>query len=572
MIMTNSSSRQKNFKYKTMLRLFGVIFLLLAFAICGVFFNRFYVSETNSDFSLLVDIDNTNSYGKSVGNNGGGKNFAGISDAANATENRAGFKDVYEENAIRTSEVVSSDENFHQTADENKVVSHAIRGVGDIEILSWPTASSIVYGDNLGKSVLTGGEATVGGEEDAGGRFVWIEEAELMAAGSHSREVRFVTSSGELSAQYETLLVEVAKKTVNVSVSEQQFVYNGLQQFPTLSITNLVGSDECEFVLDIPFVKDAGKYSISILSLSNANYTLPIANQFDYEISPKQLFVEWVGPLFFTFDGLMHAPTVRVTGGLIGSDKCDIGVSGAKANVGAHSASMETVSNPNYSVPKGGAASISFSITPKNVWVDWGSITLPYNGVLQAPYAKIRDADLIGEDKSVIAITGKSKDVGVGYLATASSINGNYNIVNNSIEYSIIKAKIKVKANNIDSYYLTRVKTLTYSVIGRVYSNDNLNVVLSTDVVRDSEIGAYKINIYAENDNYDIEFLQGTYSVEEYNMRRAILITVLIMVTLFMGEVSYMIVRFVQERNKYKRTRKLMKKLPKEFTNKKNKK
>lgn len=52
-------------------------------------------------------------------------------------------------------------------------------------ILSWPTASDIVYGQSLGESVLTGGEATIEGTFD------WVDPNEVFGAGIYAPYVRF---------------------------------------------------------------------------------------------------------------------------------------------------------------------------------------------------------------------------------------------------------------------------------------------------------------------------------------------------------------------------------------------
>ena len=79
-----------------------------------------------------------------------------------------------------------------------------------------------------------------------------------------------------------------------------------------------------------------------------------------------------------------------------------------------------------------------------------------------------------------------------------------------------------VTVNNVTAYYdnETYVSDFTYQVSGDYVEGDNLNVVYSCDVKSSTKKGQYTISATASNDNYIIEVVNGTYTVEykKYNV------------------------------------------------------
>jgi len=78
-------------------------------------------------------------------------------------------------------------------------------------ILSWPTASDIVYGQSLGESVLTGGEATIEGTFD------WVDPNEVFGAGIYAPYVRFTPDdlvSFKIVEQQVQIQINSAEQTI----------------------------------------------------------------------------------------------------------------------------------------------------------------------------------------------------------------------------------------------------------------------------------------------------------------------------------------------------------------------
>ncbi len=87
-------------------------------------------------------------------------------------------------------------------------------------------------------------------------------------------------------------------------------------------------------------------------------------------------------------------------------------------------------------------------------------------------------------------------------------------------KYNIIKALVTVKADNKESIYLSDIVDLTWTTtLGEIYNNDNLEIELSCDVTNTSFVGNYDITFISyNNENYDISFVDGIYSIRALDL------------------------------------------------------
>ncbi len=103
---------------------------------------------------------------------------------------------------------------------------------------------------------------------------------------------------------------------------------------------------------------------------------------------------------------------------------------------------------------------------------------------------------------------------------------GQYDLVINGInnftgaintKYTINKAKLSLKANDLTSQYSEDIKELTYEIVsGEIYNDDIIDVSLTTFATNSSNVGDYNIYIAASNDNYEITLNEGTYKITPY--------------------------------------------------------
>ena len=182
---------------------------------------------------------------------------------------------------------------------------------------------------------------------------------------------------------------------------------------------------------------DAGSYTaVAMLRWDENNYNPPPTLSHTWEI--KKADYDMSGVSFrsesFIYDGKMHYPTFVGTMP-VGADgiALEYSFSSGASHVSDGKVSV-TVSfhtnSKNYNIPPDRYSSVV--ITPKGISVDWGESSLSYNGETQNPTAFAVEC--------AIKVTGGAKNVGK-YLATATTDNSDYYIINDKIEYSIVKAQ-----------------------------------------------------------------------------------------------------------------------------------
>lgn len=115
----------------------------------------------------------------------------------------------------------------------------------DSLVTTYPTATSIVYGQLLGESLLEGGVAAVAGE------FMWADDDQEVPAGTHWMLAQFVPEAADLYAPVEFMvevLVERAPQTIDWTVGELVTIELG----DTLELTATASSE-----LPVSYVLDA---------------------------------------------------------------------------------------------------------------------------------------------------------------------------------------------------------------------------------------------------------------------------------------------------------------------------
>ncbi|HPK29376.1 MAG TPA: MBG domain-containing protein, partial [Bacilli bacterium] len=156
----------------------------------------------------------------------------------------------------------------------------------------------------------------------------------------------------------------------------------------------------------------------------------------------------------------------------------------------------------------------SYTIIPLEVVVNWSEAdNFVYNGISQKDKvnAYIMGAALEGEIPVTISVDDFT-NVGT-YEFEASLDNLNYHLTNINKSYTIVKAPLSVIIHEKSSIYFDEITNFTYQIDGTVYQNDDLGIVLSSSVEKGSEVGLYDIVGTFDNDNYELTFIKGTYSI-----------------------------------------------------------
>jgi ribosomal protein L18E len=241
------------------------------------------------------------------------------------------------------------------------------------------------------------------------------------------------------------------------------FVYDGSKRSVTL--TGLPkGVSVVSYEGDV--ASNAGRYTATAtLSWDSANYNAPILPSHSWEIIPAEYDL---GGFRFvasthTFDGNIHYPTLE--------GKMPVGIDGLPLEYsfsgGATHVSDGRVSviisfksaSKNYNIPNDQYSSVS--ITPKGINVIWSGEQLYYNGERQSPTAMAKECS--------VKVSGAALTVGK-YTATAESQNGDYSIINDKMDFEILKATNgwKVMPSASTCYEGREIKLIGESKFGSV--------------------------------------------------------------------------------------------------------
>ena len=219
----------------------------------------------------------------------------------------------------------------------------------------------------------------------------------------------------------------------NVVWSKDSFVYDGTKK--SVSASGLpLGVSIIGYSGDRG--SNAGIYTATaMISWDENNYNSPPSLTHSWEIKKADYDMSSVSfkTGSFVYDGRMHYP-VLVGAMPVGAD--GIGLEYSFSSGAAHvndgkvavTISFYTASK-NYNVPTDRHSSVM--ITPKGITVDWGQTEISYSGENQAPVA-------FAEEWRV-NVSGAMVNVG-RYIATATTSNSDYYIINDKTEYSILKA------------------------------------------------------------------------------------------------------------------------------------
>ncbi|MDE7158070.1 MAG: hypothetical protein K2N74_00685, partial [Clostridiales bacterium] len=293
-------------------------------------------------------------------------------------------------------------------------------------------------------------------------------------------------------ATEKTVPVEIQKLAVTLSWAECDFTYNGTEQVPEATVTNLVGTDTC--IVTVEGGTDAGKsITARAISLSNDNYTLDPDTDYttEYEIKPRPIKVKWQDNLLLEYTGSDQAPEATVEN-LVSGDECGLTVSGAATEIGPHTATVTACDNSNYTVDDGinletdyqiVKASLTLIITPSSAEYD-ALTTLTVSGNLgggEVEFKLLEDTDSAPEERGAATLTGNQLlGTRAGYVVIQVSVPETENYLEGtaSIRFTITKKAPTIALDATETVYGTE---LLLGVSGNV---ENGTVTYTVDTAR----------------------------------------------------------------------------------------
>jgi hypothetical protein len=225
-----------------------------------------------------------------------------------------------------------------------------------------------------------------------------------------------------LSIVRDTVLVASWKNGITPSVQISGWTYGEYDELiNSPAVTGNTGNGDTSFYYKVkdaddktytPFVPiNAGTYTL-LATIAETDEYAGASVSTDFVIEPREVGLTW-NQTVLTYTTWPQVPTVSVSN-LLGSDVCEVTVTGEATNVGHYTAVASSLSNPNYKLPE--INSQDFSIEPKGVYV---------TGITASDkvYDGTTDAEM-NADPSVVhgVISGESVDV----IVTARFENSNY--------------------------------------------------------------------------------------------------------------------------------------------------
>lgn len=376
---------------------------------------------------------------------------------------------------------------------------------------------------NSGELVLVAGDGT------SECPFVTYESYEGMQDGNY-----MVVSipKTEIAAQSNVQLIQ-GKSPVNeptLATTEEELVYNGREI--TIAINQLMSGTtalgEGDYTLTVT-AKDGGTGSVQNNKPVNAgDYTLTVTLLNDYEFADgttEKTLEFTVTP--FEISGKLSISTSAVYDrtektviftaddgkGLFGGDNVVISYNGGdRINVTeAGFTATATVPNANYTFANS-ASSIeeTFKITAKELSVDWGETSFTYDGSEKVPTAEVAEGIIEG-DSVMLSVSGAVAAAGQDYTATAtiSPENVNYSLTNNTVQFSIAKAKVSVSGNNATAEYKAAEYTEA-EIKAAVFTNGlpddaTTNIAVSPESVINAGASATVTVTLKDSNNYEFE-------------------------------------------------------------------
>lgn len=99
------------------------------------------------------------------------------------------------------------------------------------------------------------------------------------------------------------------------------------------------------------------------------------------------------------------------------------------------------------------------------------------------------------------------------YTITVVAKDNLNNEATESFEFEVLKRNVTVTINNVEAIYKDEVKPLTSNALEMAYNGNEIGVQLSTEVTNTTPTGKYAITGTWTNENYNVTFVDGVYSI-----------------------------------------------------------
>lgn len=327
---------------------------------------------------------------------------------------------------------------------------------------------------------------------------------------------------------------KINPRTIDLNWNKE-LTYNGKEQLPTATVSNLADGDKCEITVDGAQHKNAGTYEAKATKVSNPNYKLPEDVTTSYTIGKKTLSIEDLKAVNRKYNGTSEVALQGGTlTGVVGNDKVSIDMpkmgTVESSNAGENKAVSYTKSalsgedKDNYELSETAWPTLTVTISKTDesntvITTTQNELDKTYDGY------EVVDVKSTSNNKTTPVVeysvkgkneytTTKPKDAGEYTVRVTYPADDNYEKSSVTKDFTIKKMKTRVSAIDLSKTYGEKGYELMYS-FDRLARGDRLTGIILTRE-EGEDVGTYKIKVSQKegsNPNYDITFKDGTYTI-----------------------------------------------------------
>jgi len=272
-------------------------------------------------------------------------------------------------------------------------------------------------------------------------------------AGPQTATARFQDERTDYRLTNETKAFTIAPKPLdrdNAIEPIGNFFFTGSQIRPP-KITVKDGNKELDEGIDYTVSYGANISELgTVIVTGKGNYTDTASRHFPI-ISENAAVVSvvWDTERTFAYDGTEHAPTATTASNL------ELEVIGKQSNAGSHTAVAQLKTpNPNIMLTN---ASMPYTITKKQLTVSWTpEREFVYNKMVQVPTPSVDEPGVELRVSNAYSEAGEytAANMLAPYALIISSNADNYELLNNSVDYSITKKPLEAVIDGADEIFL----------------------------------------------------------------------------------------------------------------------
>lgn len=303
----------------------------------------------------------------------------------------------------------------------------------------------------------------------------------------------------------------INKLKVDLSLSAESFIYNGLSQTPIFVINNLITGDNVNVETKAITSVNVGSYQITALQLVGLdaqNYELSVDTTKFYQITPLNIEVK-INEVTQIYGDASIIPSVTVLSTIPSTDVLSSIITLQKENginVGDYDIAC-TVINDNYQVLITGGAK-AYHIVKRQASILIDNKTSVYGDELANLTCTVSGLASIDQNLAFTNFVRLNKETGINvgnYQITGQGINDNYqfDIVNGV--YTITKRQLELSLNDVSVIYGNAYTDPIIDIIdGTLAYKDSLNDTIKVTKEEGNTVGTYKLKLSVINSNYDV--------------------------------------------------------------------